>query len=268
MTPSLDAAVAGYVASRHGVLALHEARDLGMSSQQVKDRVNAGLWRRLHRGVYLVGAGPLTPWARYRAATLAVRDSRLSHWSAAAADGLINHQTGPVHVTTTRKVRSRRGIAVHQTRSLTCRRTRHGIPVTTLVRTLDDIRAGEELIRSAERLHGLDRRLLKRQGSTFARGQLIKQLLKIVDDAGLEPPITEYRLLGYEIDAAWPEIRLAVEVDDYATHDNRDAMDADRARDRDLTLHGWRPVRVTSRDLVPKLAEQFAALGVRVASRR
>jgi very-short-patch-repair endonuclease len=43
-------------------------------------------------------------------------------------------------------------------------------------------------------------------------------------------------------------------------------MDADRARDRALTVHGWRPLRVTHRDLVPALAQQFAALGVRVAS--
>jgi hypothetical protein len=127
-------------------------------------------------------------------------------------------------------------------------------------------------IRAAERLHGYDRRAKpppgrrRVRGGTFARGELIKLLLTIIADAGLEAPETEYRLLGYEIDAAWPDIRLAVEVDDYETHDNRDAMDADRARDRALAVHGWRPLRVTHRDLVPALAAQFAALGVRVAS--
>jgi len=125
------------------------------------------------------------------------------------------------------------------------------------VRTLDDLRAGEELIRSAERLHGLDRRTLKRQGGSFARGQLIKLFLALVTQAGFAAPETEYALLGYEID-------------DYETHDNRDAMDRDRARDRDLTVAGWIPLRVTHTHMTDgraRLERHLGALGApRVAS--
>ena len=129
----------------------------------------------------------------------------------------------------------------------------------------------EQAIRAAERRGYLrdqpplpGRRRVR--GGVYAKGELIKRLLYVVEQAGLERPETEYPLLGYLIDAAWPAIRLAVEVDDYETHDNRDAMDSDRQRDRRLTIAQWRPIRVTAADIHSGLAEQFVALGVRVAS--
>jgi hypothetical protein len=260
----LDAAVGRYVARRHKVLSLEEARDLRLSYAAVRHRVDTGAWSTLHRGVYHVGAGIPTPLALYRAAVLSVgADAVLSHRSAAALWGLVAHG-GPVHVTCPRKL-DRDDLVAHWTRRPPTAITRHGIPATGLVWTLDDLRAGEELIRSAERLHGLDRRALRRKGGTFARGHLIGLFLSLVDDAGLEPPVTEYPLLGYEIDAAWPAIRLAVEIDDYETHDNRDAMDRDRARDRELTVAGWTPVRATYADLTDgrsRLAGQLVRLGV------
>jgi hypothetical protein len=111
-------------------------------------------------------------------------------------------------VTTTRKVRSRPGITVHGRRSLPGRTTRHGIPITALPATIEDLARDkaielEPVIRSAERLHGLDRSGLPRT-QTFARGQLVRLFLTLCDEEGFEPPETEYRLLGYEIDAAWP----------------------------------------------------------------
>jgi hypothetical protein len=127
----------------------------------------------------------------------------------------------------------------------------------------------ERAIREAERLgYQRGRAALPGRrsvtGGAFAQGELIKRLLHVIEQAGLEPPETEFRLLGFHIDAAWPDIRLAVEVDDYETHANRDAMDRDSARDRVLTLHGWRVIRVTARDIDAGLVPQFIALGVRV----
>ena len=262
---ALDARVAAYVARRHQVLSLAEARMLGASREAVRHRVQSGVWKRLHRGVYLVGQGRPTPLGLCRAAVLAIGgDAVVSHRTAAALHHLCNHG-GPIHVTTTRKLPGRPGIVVHWTRDLPSRTTRHGIPCTTLQRTIEDAARHEEvepLIRSAERLHGLDRRTLRpfARGGTFARGELIKLFLEVCEEAGFVRPETEYRLLGYEIDAVWAAARIAVEVDDYETHDNRDAMDGDRARDRRLLAAGWKPVRVTYAHLTEGRAELVAHL--------
>jgi hypothetical protein len=53
----------------------------------------------------------------------------------------------------------------------------------------------------------------------------------------------------YEVDALFRAARVAVEVDGRTTHDTALRFETDRERDRRLTAHGWRPVRVTSRQL-------------------
>ncbi len=57
------------------------------------------------------------------------------------------------------------------------------------------------------------------------------------------------RLLGYEVDALWPQQRLIVEVDGYVFHGHRGAFERDRAKDATLTAAGYRVVRVTWRQL-------------------
>src|SRR5689334_4223151 len=103
----IDALVAKYVANRHRVISIAEARKLGLSPRQVEWRVRSGRWTALHRGVYLVGGGRPTPLARCRAAVLAIGgDARISHRTAAALWRLMDHG-GPIHVTTPRKTPSR-----------------------------------------------------------------------------------------------------------------------------------------------------------------
>jgi very-short-patch-repair endonuclease len=52
---------------------------------------------------------------------------------------------------------------------------------------------------------------------------------------------------GWEVDMAWPERRLVVELDGYAFHRHRAAFEADRERDSDLQLAGYRVLRITHR---------------------
>ena len=61
----------------------------------------------------------------------------------------------------------------------------------------------------------------------------------------------------YECDAVWRDARLIVELDGYATHGTRRAFERDRARDRRLTVRGWRTMRVTSPDLTAELAAEL-----------
>ncbi|HYH89217.1 MAG TPA: DUF559 domain-containing protein [Solirubrobacteraceae bacterium] len=75
-------------------------------------------------------------------------------------------------------------------------------------------------------------------------------------------PQTNTLIEGIEVDAAWPDRRLSVELDSYEFHGTRQAFENDRRRDRRLTAAGWRVMRVTWRDLDEpgRLAAELAGL--------
>jgi very-short-patch-repair endonuclease len=65
-------------------------------------------------------------------------------------------------------------------------------------------------------------------------------------------PVQQFRVLRQNgkpafVDLAYPDARVAIEVDGWDAHGRRNAFDADRARANDLTLLGWRVLRFTSR---------------------
>jgi very-short-patch-repair endonuclease len=51
-------------------------------------------------------------------------------------------------------------------------------------------------------------------------------------------------------DLAWPEVRLAVEVDGWETHGTREAFQDDRERDAVMVALRWRVLRFTWNDVV------------------
>jgi hypothetical protein len=53
-----------------------------------------------------------------------------------------------------------------------------------------------------------------------------------------------------EVDLAYPDARLAVELDGYAVHGGADAFQHDRSRQNRLVLLGWTVVRFTWHDVV------------------
>jgi len=58
-----------------------------------------------------------------------------------------------------------------------------------------------------------------------------------------------YRCLVYQLDVAFPEQRLAIEVDGWAWHVEVDRFRADRQRQNALVNAGWRVLRFTWHDL-------------------
>ena len=52
-----------------------------------------------------------------------------------------------------------------------------------------------------------------------------------------------------ECDFVWRDRRVIVELDGWAAHGTATAFERDRARDRMLSAHGWRLVRITWRHL-------------------
>ena len=85
------------------------------------------------------------------------------------------------------------------------------------------------------------------------------RLERALVDAGLPRPERQWpvRLAGGQVvhpDLAWPDIRLAVEVDHSTWHDGRDASTYDTWRDRQLRLVDWEVDRVTDTAVREQLA--------------
>jgi hypothetical protein len=245
-----------------------------------------GEWNRVHRGVYRLGCKQPDLDEREMAALLAAGDEAvLSHLSAARRHGLDLPRDASVHITIPARRKAKvRGAKVWRSRSLsvgeitTLRRFR----ITSLARTLLDLAAildDHELraafdsavrkdpgnVRSLFRLlawhgpgcHGIGRlRLLLdeyRRGGEVPDSALERLALQLAKATGHEPrlhwKICDRGRHVAEVDIAWPEVQLCVEVDGWAYHNSRDAFVRDRARDRTLMGLGWMIFRYTSDDL-------------------
>jgi very-short-patch-repair endonuclease len=152
-----------------------------------------------------------------------------------------------------------------------------GIPVTTVPRTLFDLAAVlparqlERAINEAEVLRlwdelSLDRLLhryprhrgnrairaalhQRRRGSTVTKSELEETFLRLIDAAGIPRPEINALVEDFEVDAVWRDARLVVELDGRDVHGTAAAFETDRERDRALQVAGWRPVRITYRQL-------------------
>ena len=214
----------------------------------------------------------------------------VSHRSAAELWGLISGFTAPIHITASSGRRQRKGILLHRSNVPDDERTEvDGIPVTTVPRTILDCapamseRRLERLINEADvlrlydhlslptLLHRYPRRpgsralwvaLNKRNaGATFTRSDLEELLIELADELGLRRPETNVVLEidgeTFEIDALWRAERVAVELDSREFHLTPLAFERDRRRDRKLSAAGWRPVRITWR----QITEERLAVG-------
>jgi very-short-patch-repair endonuclease len=262
---------------QYGVLSRQQLLSAGLSQRTIRRRLEAGRLRLLHRGVYAHGAGDINIRGTWLAAVLVIGEGAvLSHHSAAALWGLRSNRPGPIEVSAGR-ARSRHGIRVHEGGIHRDERTVvNGIPVTTVARTLFDLaevtgeRTVESAFEEADRLGLLQMRALE---AVCARGHGRRALrvIRPLIDAALKPettrspledrflefcrehdlpqPQTNVLVLGYEVDAHWPEQRLVVEADSWSFHHHRAAFERDRARDAAMQAEGYRALRVTSRRL-------------------
>jgi very-short-patch-repair endonuclease len=88
-----------------------------------------------------------------------------------------------------------------------------------------------------------------RAGKPHLRSDMEARLLALFSRHGLPTPLCNQRIKvdggRWEVDFLWPTQRLIVEADGRRFHDTPIAFDRDRLRDRDLTLAGYRVVRIT-----------------------
>ena len=102
------------------------------------------------------------------------------------------------------------------------------------------------------------------------------QVLREITRACLPRPTLQHRLdlpTGpVFLDLAWPDERVALEVDGYRFHSGRDAFDRDRRRGNALLLAGWNVLHTTAGELAGDpftlMHALRVALGVRAAARR
>jgi len=96
---------------------------------------------------------------------------------------------------------------------------------------------------------------------TVTRSTLERRFLALVRRAGLPRPQTNVRLAGFEVDAAWPQQQVAVEIDGYAFHHSRRAFERDRRKDAALDALGWKPIRLTWK----QIEDEPEAVAIRIA---
>jgi Transcriptional regulator, AbiEi antitoxin/Protein of unknown function (DUF559) len=252
-----DARVAVVAGRQHGVVTVEQLREAGIDKYGVRDRVRAGRLHRLHRGVYAVGHRSLSWRGRWLAAVLAAGEGAvLSHASAVALWEFLRPIQGPAHVTVDAAVRrkSRPGIVVHRSRTLTTRDVtrRHGIAVTTPSRTISDVRGSLEpyLFRRALRQAELaGHRVPHLSAVKRTRSDLEMFFLTFCERYGLPRPLVNHRVHGHRIDFFFAEQRVAVETDYWDYHRGSVAFEDDHARDLEMRGHGFTMRRYTGDQL-------------------
>ena len=271
----LDQALAAAAGRQHGLLTRAQLTAAGVSETAISARLKAGRLHRVHRGVYAVGYRSSSLQTRAMAAVLACGPGAvLSHRSAAAL-WEIGPWRGPLEVTSPRDRRPR-GIVAHRSRTLTPRdvTTQRGIPVTTVPRTLIDL---AEVLTDVALMRVVNEARIRRRVQTLeltaavttnngrrgaallgrlvdldggpTRSVLEDRFVAFVSEHGLPPPRVNQRVCGHEVDMLWPDARLIVELDGRAFHDQPGAFERDRERDAQLTVAGYRVVRITWRRL-------------------
>lgn len=252
-------------AGQHGVVSRPQLVAVGLTAEEIKQRLWRGTLLREHRGVYRVGHRAPSLEARYMAAVLACgKGALLSGRAAAYHLGLLRGPPPPPEVTA-RTERRVRGVLTRRSRRIDSRDATvwRGIRVTTAARTVVDLAAVltiDELARASHEAgvrHGTTPRevaavLARRprppgaaklrqiiRGDTPAvLSRLERRFLSLVREAGLLMPQVNRLAGGRRVDCRWPAQRLTVELDGYRYHHSRHAWEQDRRREREARARG------------------------------
>jgi very-short-patch-repair endonuclease len=279
---SPDAIIASVAERQHGAFSAKQATQAGITARMRKGRIASGRWRPLHRGVYAIAGTRPSRSRQVMSAVLAAGPSAAaSHRSAAALLGLISGDEGPVHVVVAPSLHlaGRRGVVVHRAnlRVNDIRRV-DNIPVTAAHRTLVDlagvvradvlagavdrslIRGLTTVPRVAAYVHeqhltnrrGVDKlaRLLVDRSNGALESELERRFEGKLERSPLPAPVRQYPFGAHRIDFAYPDHRIAIELDGLAVHGTALALGKDLLRQNTLVLGGWLVLRFTWHDVV------------------
>jgi predicted transcriptional regulator of viral defense system len=148
--------VARRAGSQFGRISWAQLVALGADRRTIHDWTQTSYLHRVLPGVYAVGhAAPSTEADLAAAVLYAGPGAMLSHATAAWWLGLVDAQPRLIEVSTPRRCLSRRGIHVHQRRTID-RIWRRRLPVTSLVQTLIDYASAAPRIKLRRALAQVD----------------------------------------------------------------------------------------------------------------
>jgi very-short-patch-repair endonuclease len=290
---TVEEVLARIAGRQHGAVTRAQLLDAGISSDEIRSRLRKGALIRVYPGVYRVGHRAPSVEARYHAAVLACGEGAvLSGRAAGHLLGLLKGTAPPPEVTAP-KERRIKGIRTRRARrGETEATTWHGIPTTTVPRTLVDLApllTLPDLARACHEagvLHGTTPRqveavLERRPNSPGAKklrkvmhgdahvtlSALERKFLERLKEEALPLPVTNRPAGGRRVDCRWPEQRLTVELDSYRYHRSRHAWELDRRREREAHARGDHFRRYTHDDVFQapeQMLEELSAL-LRVA---
>ncbi len=272
---------AGDLAERqHGVVSRRQLLQVGIPEQAIDALLQSSHLRAVHVGVYAVGHRAVSADGHRLAALLACGDNTsLTHWTAGAVWGQIEHDRPEIHVTVTDAVHHQRpGLVVHRSGTLVRQdvTTIRRLTVTRPARTLLDLaavapapvvlRATDRALRdhcSAAALRSVldrhprkrGRRLLvrlladRRAHALRLRSELERRLAELLLASDLPEPLFNalVEVEGgalLEVDVLWPDRGLVLEADGREFHEGVVAELEDARRDALLRATGRRVLRV------------------------
>jgi very-short-patch-repair endonuclease len=259
-----------------------------VSERTVARWLAAGRLVRLHPG-WVTAAEFAEDWTVRAHAATAYAGGPLSHMSALAVHGVVDREVTRLSVTVPgdRRVRTSRWLRVHRSRNALEIVRARGLPATTIARSLVDtwgdahraraVRGYGDVARAAVLRGTRDRRVSNRELAAElrlrpelpSRAELVDLLDLIAAGCQSEleifgvrhvlavPGLPRFRqqhrviLPGGPVllDAAWPEVKLAVELDGAAFHGGQEARERDLRRDAALAAQGWLVLRFSYRRL-------------------
>ncbi len=282
-----------------GLFTRSDARRQNVSGDQLRRLAHRGIVERVTPQVFRFTASARSWHQDVLAACLdGGTECVASHRTAAVLHEFDGFEPGVIEVLVPMHVRHRRkNVIVHHTRDLPAiDRTRVGrIPVTTKARTLIDLGAVAPADRVEEAFDGAERDRAVRRGivegryaslrapgrngigamtqilrdrvaiERVPRSVLERRMRRLLTSAGLRQPIARYRTrlpdgTRYEIDFAYVEERIAIEVDGHGSHATRRQRAADNVRENALSDVGWTFRRFTYEQVVRESSAVAAAI--------
>jgi very-short-patch-repair endonuclease len=282
-----------YLRQQDGVITLAQATLCGLSESAVNRRVRSGQWRRCASGVYFVDDRPFTAAARVRTAVWSYGGrATASGLTAAWWHGVTKRPPDIVEITVPRNSHGRchEGTRVRR-RDLepTDIVDLRGLRVTSLPLTVIEAAArqggGAAIIDRALQRHidlppmwrahvrnkgryGSPRaRILLQAAGDGAQSQAERLFIQLLKRAGITGWTANYPVGPYRVDVAFPQLKVAIEVDGLAVHSDAEVFQTDRERQNYLVLNGWHVLRFTWRDLTEHPERVIAELRRAISAR-
>lgn len=264
-----------------------QCRALGLSRNYIRRRLQVGLWRQIYPSVFKTSSSPFVLEEREMGALLAAGEgAMLSHHSAARYLQLDIRGTSQINIAVPheRRLVPLSGVRFWRARHLDSVHPKQQGPLrlTHLARTILDLAsvlnerwltvAVNAALRQNRSHVGWIHRVLKQQRKGRHGAALLEKIL-LQHELGVSVPLNPLESLGLqltakmpvkpalhyivcddfgfvgEVDLAWPEAKLCVELDGFKPHSSREAFRRDRERDRRLVRMGWQSLRYTWADV-------------------